>query len=80
MKTLNKVIKEAKVRCHKECVKNLGDDARQLWTFIKSKIGNKQSRDSIEITYINEHNQKIDNQPDVANSNNAYFSSVEQVE
>lgn len=74
-KILNKTIKDAKYRFENNEIRRSGDNPRQLWSIINSKMGksNKQMK-SPDCIVVN--NQKIVNKTNIANEMNDYFSQI----
>ena len=77
IKTLDKVIKEAKNNFNKKTIEQNKSDPRKLWTCINEKIGRTRKKDNNTITKIQIDNDTIiDNDTEIANKMNEYYCKL----
>lgn len=77
IKTLDKVIKDAKIKYNKKNIEEKKNDPKKLWAYVNSKIGKKKVQTDNTIKQLKlDDNTTIDNEIEIANKLNEFYCNL----
>lgn len=76
VKTLDKVIKEAKINHDKRIIEKNSNDPRKLWLCINKKIGKTKNKTDTNISHLKIEDNIIKNKKEIANKMNEYYCKL----